>query len=241
MNSSIAFERDKARRNLGFPLTSLGVVTLISFLVALYAALVATPAERVEGNAFRIFYFHVPFALLTYVAFFFVLVGSLVYMWRQSQPWDRLARSAAEIGLLYCTLTLATGVLWGCPVWGVWWTWDARLTSTLVLWFIYLGYLMLRSYVEDRARAARYAAVLGVIGFLDVPIVQFSVNWWRTLHPESTVLASAGRSLPAPMLIALALGMLAVTLLFAFLLLLRLKAEQLRDTAFDLRLHLTSP
>jgi heme exporter protein C len=241
VNSSIAFERDKARRNLGFPLTSLGVVTLISFLVALYAALVATPAERVEGNAFRIFYFHVPFALLTYVAFFFVLVGSLVYMWRQSQPWDRLARSAAEIGLLYCTLTLATGVLWGRPVWGVWWTWDARLTSTLVLWFIYLGYLMLRSYVEDRARAARYAAVLGVIGFLDVPIVQFSVNWWRTLHPESTVLASAGRSLPAPMLIALALGMLAVTLLFAFLLLLRLKAEQLRDTAFDLRLHLTSP
>lgn len=208
---------------------ALGVATLLAMVGALASALLLSPSERVEGDLFRIFYFHLPLALLVYVAFFVVFVASIVYLVRPIRWWDRLALASAEVGLLFCTLVLATGSLWGRPVWGVWWTWDARLTSTLVLWFIYLGYLMVRAYVGDRGRAARYAAVLGIVGFLDVPIVQFSVNWWRTLHPQSTVTASLGQSLPAGMQSALILGLVAFALLYVELLLLRMRVEELRD------------
>jgi len=209
--------------------TLLGVATGMAMLLALYAALVASPPERVEGDLFRIFYFHVPLALLTYVAFGVTFVASLFYLWRGQPFWDRLALSSAEVGLVFCTLVLATGSIWGRPTWGVWWTWDARLTSSLVLWFIYLSYVMLRSYIEEHRRAARYAAVLGVIGFLDVPIVQFSVNWWRTLHPQSTVMASAGRSLPPSMLFALVLSLVAFSLLYVQLVMTRMHIEALQD------------
>ena len=216
----------------------LGAITLSATVGALYMALVASPPEQFEGDRFRIFYFHVPLGILTYVAFFVTFLASLVYLWKPLGFWDRLARCSAEIGLLFCTLVLATGSIWGRSVWGVWWTWDARLTSTLVLWFIYLAYLMVRSYVDDRGRAARYAAVLGVLGFLDVPVVQFSVNWWRTLHPQSTILASGGSSLAPSMLLALLWGMVAVSLLYALLLVLRLRTEALVEAAMELRLRL---
>lgn len=209
----------------------LGIVTMVAMLLALYGAFIASPPEARQGDLFRIFYFHVPLALLTYVAFFVVFVASVLFLWTKSARWDRLARSSAEIGLLFCTLVLATGSLWGRPIWGVWWTWDARLTSTLVLWFIYLAYLMIRSYVDDRSRAARYAAVLGIVGFLDVPVVQFSVNWWRTLHPKATITASLGQSLPPSMQAPFGMSMLAVALLFVYLLVVRQRIETLRDEA----------
>lgn len=229
-----AARADRAVRPTDVATVALGVATSVAMLGALVSALVLSPSERVEGDLFRIFYFHLPLALLVYVAFFVVFVASIAYLVRPSRAWDRLALASAEVGLLFCTLVLATGSLWGRPVWGVWWTWDARLTSTLVLWFIYLGYLMVRAYVDDRGRAARSAAVLGIVGFLDVPIVQFSVNWWRTLHPQSTVTSSLGQSLPAGMLSALVFGLVAFALLYVELLVLRVRVEELRDRQRDM-------
>src|SRR3712207_6747329 len=139
---------------------------------ALYASLVYAPTERVQGDVQRIFYVHLPVAWNAYLAFFVVFVASIVYLGRRGPWWDWLARASAEVGLLFTTLVLITGSLWARPIWGTWWSWDARLTTTLMLWFIYVGYLMLRSYVADEQRAARFSAILGIIGFLDVPIIQ---------------------------------------------------------------------
>jgi heme exporter protein C len=154
------------------------------------------------------------------VAYALVFVGSVSYLWRGWQGGDRLARAAAELGVLCTTLVLVTGSLWGRPVWGVWWTWDARLTTTLVLWFLYVGYLMVRSAVVAPRRAARVAAVVGIAAFVDVPIVQLSVTWWRTLHPAPSV----GRpdALAPAMLLTLALTAAASALVFGRLLSLRL-------------------
>ncbi len=213
--------------------TILGGATLVALLAALYAALVYAPTERVQGTVQRIFYIHVPLAWVSYLAFFVVFVASIAYLRTRSTWWDALARSSAEVGLLLTTLMLISGSLWARPIWGTWWSWDARLTTTLILWFIYLGYLMLRSSVTDEGKAARYAAVLGIVGFVDVPIVHQSVVWWRTLHPDPVVLASGGPALPGSMLAALLVSLLAFTLLYAFLVRVRMAVEAERG---DVRL-----
>src|SRR5438067_1346987 len=145
------------------------------------------PTDRVQGVVQRIFYIHVPLAWVAYLAFFVVFVASVAYLWKRNIWWDELARASVEIGVLFTTLFLIVGSLWAKPIWNTWWTWDARLTTTLVLWFIYVSYIMLRAYTPDVERAARFGAIVGIVGFLDVPIVHFSVTWWRTLHPEPVV------------------------------------------------------
>jgi heme exporter protein C len=130
--------------------------------------------------------------------------------------------------VLFTTLVLITGSLWAKPIWNTWWTWDARLTSTLVLWFIYVGYIMLRAYTPDIDRAARFGAVLGIVGFLDIPIIHFSVEWWRTLHPEAVV-ARANPQAPAPMIATLLVSLAAMTLVYATLLVYRTMIERTRD------------
>ena len=140
--------------------------SLLLMLAALYFALVYAPTERVQGNVQRIFYFHVPLAWVAYLAFFVVFVASIAYLRTRSAWWDALARSSAEVGLLFTTLVLITGSLWARPIWGTWWSWDARLTTSLILWFIYVGYLLVRSSVADRQRGARFGAVLGIVGFV---------------------------------------------------------------------------
>ena len=150
------------------------------------------PTERVQGDAQRIFYVHVPLAWVAYLAFFVVFVASVAYLRTRRERWDVLALASAEVGLLFTTLVLVTGSLWARPIWGTWWSWDARLTTTLVLWLLYAGYRMVRAYAGDAARGARYAAVLGIVGFLDVPLVHQSVVWWRTLHPGPTVRPGRG-------------------------------------------------
>ncbi|MFQ5895478.1 MAG: cytochrome c biogenesis protein CcsA, partial [Nitrospinota bacterium] len=155
---------------------------------------------------------------------------SLLYLWKNARTYDLWAHASAEVGVVFCTVVLLTGPIWARPVWGVWWTWDARLTTTLVLWLIYVGYLMLRAYVPEPERQARYAAVVGIVGFLDVPIVHLSVVWWRTLHPGPTVLRRAGLAdLPGSMHVALWSMLLALTLLFLFLLRQRAGLERERD------------
>ena len=217
----------------------LAVLVAISMIAALYAALVYAPTERTQGDVQRIFYFHLALAWNAYLAFFVVFVASIVYLVKRSMWWDALARASAESGLLFTTLVLIVGSLWARPIWGTWWTWDARLTTTLLLWFIYVGYLMLRGSIPEQARAARYAAVIGIIGFLDIPIIHQSVTWWRSLHPEAIVLAPGGPAIVDPsgrILQSLFIGLIAFTLLYVYLVWVRLDAELLRQDVRALRL-----
>jgi heme exporter protein C len=214
----------------------IGLAALILLLVS--AALwFASPAifypiggTQVECQACRIIYFHVPSAWVAYLAFFVVFVASIAVLRGGGRRWDALARASAEVGLVFTTLALITGALWGKPIWGTWWAWDARMTTTLILWFLYLAYLMLRGYVDDERRASRYAAVLGILGFVDVPINYLSVTWWRTLHPGIAIVRPEGPAMPAFMLQILVLSLVAFTLLYVYLLRRRVAIERLQRT-----------
>jgi heme exporter protein C len=214
--------------SLGWLDPILAAATLISFVAALYLAFVYAPTEAVQGDVQRIFYFHVPIAWLAYLAFFVVFCGSIMYLWKRSEGWDIAARCSAELGVVFTTLTLITGSIWGRPTWGAWWAWDARMTSTLILWSVYVVYLMLRAYGTDRERGARYGAVLGIVGFADVPIVQMSITWWRTLHPGPVVSLEGSGRLPPEMLLALMVSLLAFTLFYVLMLRQRMQVEWLR-------------
>jgi heme exporter protein C len=215
--------------------SALPLATLVLLPLSMAAIFLYAPTERVQGPVQRIFYLHLPLAWVAYLAFFIVFLASVLYLWKRHPRWDRLALSAAEIGVVFTTLVLITGSIWARPIWGTWWSWDARLTTTLVLWFIYVGYLMVRSYAGDEQRGARYAAVLGIVGFFDVPIIHQSVTWWRTLHPEPVVLAQGGPAMPAEMLETFLLSMAAFTALFGWLLWERLRLEQTRAELRQLR------
>lgn len=212
-------------------------VTLLALAVSTGMALFYAPTERVQGQAQRIFYFHVPLAWVAYLAFFVVLVGSVCYLWRRTEGWDRLAHASAEIGLVLTTLVLVTGSLWGRTVWGTWWSWDPRLTATLVLWFIYMGYLLIRQFSTNPTRAKRMSAVLGIVGFVDVPIVHQSVVWWRSLHPEPVVLNARGPQLPGEMLVTLLVNLFAFTLLYVFLMVVRVRVARLEAAVSERRRH----
>ncbi len=210
----------------------IGIVALANIAVALYMALFYAPTEMTMGDAQRIFYFHVPSAWIGFLAFFVVFVASLLYLWKRERKWDALALSAAEIGVVFTTLVLLTGPLWAKKAWGAFWVWDARLTTTLILWMIYVGYLMLRSSAENDRRA-RFAAVLAIVGFLDVPIIYFSVELWRTMHPTLLITDSGG--LAPAMTQTLMVALLSFTFLFVFLLIQRVRLEQARDQVNFLR------
>jgi len=215
----------------------LGIITALVMGLALLAAFFYAPMERTQGNVQRIFYIHLPIIWLAYLAFFVVFVSSGLYLWKQREIFDHVAYASAEIGFLFTSLVLVTGSLWARPIWGTWWSWDARLTTTLILWFIYGAYLTLRGLIPDDRQAARYAAVLGIVGFIDVPIIHQSVVWWRTLHPQTVVLAEGGPAMPPAMLQTLALSMVAFSLLYAWLMLKRVRLEHMRAKRHRLRLE----
>src|SRR4029079_18503072 len=152
---------------------------------------VVAPADAEQGNVQRIMYVHVPSAWLAYLSFFVVFIASIAYLRTSKIRWDRIAAASAEIGVLFTGLAIALGSLWGKPVWGTWWTWDPRLTTTAVLLLIYIGYLAIRRVTDNPTRRARWAAVIGIVGFIDVPIVHLSVIWWRSLHQGPTLLRLA--------------------------------------------------
>lgn len=213
------------------------VTTGLSFLLlllvmglALFAMFLFAPAERVQGDVYRLLFVHVPSAWLAFLAFGVVAFGSVLYLIRESSRWDRLAVASAELGVLFTTLALATGSIWGRSVWGVWWQWDPRLTTTLVMWFIYAGYLALRAYIDDPAIKQRMAAVAGIVGVLSVPLVWFSVEWWRSLHPTPSV-TSPGGGLPREMLLTLLICVAAFTVLYGVLLRQRMLLEQASSLA----------
>jgi heme exporter protein C len=200
--------------------------TLAAGLLALYMAFVYAPKEATMGDVQRIFYFHVGAAWTALLAFFVVLLGGLAYLRTADRRWDVLALSSAEIGVVFTTITLATGSIWAKPAWGAWWTWDPRLTTTTVLWLIYVSYLILRSAVDEPERRARFAAVVGIVGFVDVPIVFLSIRLWRTIHP--VLVKSEGFDMAPEMVYALLAALLAYTLLYAYLLLVRTSLERRR-------------
>jgi heme exporter protein C len=193
-------------------------LTYVVMVVALWCVFIYVPTEKAQGIVQRIFYFHVSVALTMFVAFFVVCVASIGYLWKQTPWWDSVALSAAEIGVLFCTLVLITGPIWARPIWGVWWTWDPTLTLTLVLWLIYVAYLMLRADATDTNRT-RFAAIVGIIGFVDVPLIRWTVTKWRTLHPKPVVIQEGGATgLPPSMMLTFLIS-LAACLLLCFLLL----------------------
>jgi heme exporter protein C len=194
------------------------LVGVLGVVGSLIRAIWYTPPEAVQGPAQKIFYVHAPAAWVAFLAFGIVAITSILYLWLKDPKLDLVAESSAEVGVVFTTMVLISGPLWGKPIWGTWWTWDARLTLTLFLWFIYVGYLILRGAVEDKAMRARYSAVLGILGALLIPFIHLSVYLFRTLHPMPIVLKPSAPSLPNDMLETLLLSFVSFTILFfAFL------------------------
>src|SRR6202047_3771289 len=194
-----------------FPI--LAVVTALLLAYALYQALVVAPTERTMGDVQRIFYYHVPSAWTAFLLFFVNLIASLTYLIRRNAKSDAIAVVSAEVGVVFCTVVLVTGPIWARPVWGIWWTWDIRLTTTLVLWLIYVSYLVLRRF-SDSSQTPKLAAVLAIFGALDVPLVYFSIWFFRTQHPQPVI--GGGGSIDPRMLRVLLINWLAF-LCFALL------------------------
>lgn len=211
-------------------------VTGALMLLTLSLVFLWVPTDVNLGISQRILYFHVPLALIGFVGFFLVFVGSVLYLWRGADRWDALAVASAEVGVLFTTLMLVTGSIWAKPVWGTWWTWDPRLTTSFVMWMIYVGYLLLRAYSPAGGQGSRYAAILGIVAFINVPIVYMATVWWRTIHPPQVVgpAAEAG-GMDERMGAALMVSMAAFLLLFAYLVLERYALRT--DEARVERLH----
>jgi heme exporter protein C len=200
----------------------LGVATCVLMVAALFMVFVYVPTEADQGIVQRIFYFHVPCAWVAFAAFAQVAISGVFYLWLGQQVWDDLGYAAAESGMVFCTLVLITGSIWAKPIWGAWWTWDSRLTTTLILWLLYGGYLMLRAMADDTPQVARFSAVVGIAAALDVPIIIVSVRLWRTIHPAVLVTRQGGHGLEDPRMVAtLLVSMAAFTALFVWLLCLR--------------------
>jgi len=203
---------------------SLFATTLVLFLLALWAVFILAPTEKTLGDVQRIFYFHVACAWTSFVAFFVVFAGGIAYLRTGHLKWDVLAGSSAEIGVVFTSLALMTGSIWAKHAWGSWWEWEPRLTTSLLLWLIYVSYLLLRGNLPERSRRATFSAVFGVVGFVDVPIVFMSIRWWRSIHPA--VVSGKGMDMVASMWPAFFLALAAFTLLYVSLMALRTSVEQ---------------
>jgi heme exporter protein C len=213
----------------------LGGATCILMLAALFMVFVYVPTEAQQGIVQRIFYFHVPCAWVAFAAFGLVAICGVFYLWLGQQVWDDLAYASAEIGMVFCTLVLVTGSIWAKPIWGTWWTWDSRLTTTLVLWLLYGGYLMLRAMADETPQIARFAAVVGIVAAADVPVIVVSVRLWRTIHPAVLVTRQGGHGLQDPRMVAtLLVAMAAFTALFVWLLMLRFATLRMHTRVLDL-------
>jgi len=206
----------------------LGSVTAAGLVMLSLFALVFSPAEADQGDAVRLMYIHVPTAVVAFLAFFVTAAGSALWLWKKSRWWDLVAASSAEIGVIFTALTLVTGMVWGRPIWGVYWTWDARLTSTALLLLLFLGYLAIRRVPAEPDVRNRRAAFAGLIAVVDVPIVHYSVNWWNSLHQEPTI-TRLDPSIDGLMLFTLMLGIVVFLLLYLWLLVHRFRLAWLEE------------
>lgn len=214
----------------------IAMISALFILMSILAIFYYAPIEQTMGIVQKIFYFHVAAAWTGFLAFAVVFVCSILFLARKKEHFDVFAACAAEIGVLFTTLVLVTGPLWAKPIWNTYWTWDPRLTTTMVLWLIYIGYLLLRQLIASPEKAARIAAVFGIIGFVDVPIVYFSIRLWRTMHPGYVMLMGGKNSgLDPRMFQVLMLSLIAFTGLFVTLLLLRVDIEKAAKAIEQLR------
>ncbi len=200
----------------------LGGIGGLILILNLYRILLVLPDEMNQGAIYRIIYYHVPAAFVGWTLFLVALFSSIGYLWKKTPAFDGVAASAVEVGWIFCSINLITGSLWGRIIWGIWWTWDARLTSMFVCWLIYGGYLVLRGAIEDTGQRATISAVLAIFAFADVPIVFMSIRWWRTQHP-SPVLETGG--LAKEMWPPLLLNLLALLMIATAMTLVRLDQE----------------
>ena len=194
-------------------------------VTGLYLGLIVAPPDYQQGDAQRIMYVHVPAAWMSMFVYGSMAAASAVaFIWKHPLA-DVAAKASAPIGCVFTGLALITGMLWGQPMWGTWWVWDARLTSVLILFFLYLGYIVLWSAIDEPTRAARAARILALVGAINIPIIKFSVDWWNTLHQSASVFRTSGPTMPASMLTPLLIMGLAYTVLYVALLLVRMRME----------------
>jgi heme exporter protein C len=218
-----------------------GTAVLATLVVTAVLALWITPADAQQDDAVRLLYLHVPTAWIAYLAFFVTAIASVLWLVPRTRRavWDLLAGASAEVGVIFTGLTLALGALWGRPVWGVWWEWDARLTTTAILFFLYLGYLALRRTGATADERGKRCAIAALIAFADVPIVHFSVNWWQTLHQTGTVFnPELDAEIHGSMAFTLVFAVAAFTLLYAYLVRLRLRVAELEEGLEDREVEL---
>ncbi len=206
----------------------LGAVAILLVIASAYASFYIAPEERTMGVIQRIFYFHVGSAWAGMDAFLVCFIANLLYVWRRQPKYDWLAVSSAEVGLVLTTVVLITGPIWAHPVWGIWWTWDARLTSTFVLWLLYVSYLLLRTLVEEQDRRALLSSLFGIFAFLDVPLVFGAIRWWRTQHPSPVIMGGQGSGLDPTMKKVFFFTVLAMNVFAAFLIVERYILEKLK-------------
>jgi heme exporter protein C len=220
------------RRRSTRALASLAACSLLG--IAAYAIFFLAPMESTMREVQRIFYLHVPSAWCGFLAFLIVFIANIAYLGTRRARWDWLGVSAAEVGVAFCTVVLITGPIWAKPVWGIWWTWDARLTSTFVLWLLYVAYLVLRTMLPEADRRAMVSAVFGIFAFLDVPLVYFSIRLWRTQHPQPVIAGGAGSGLDPRMWHVFLLSWAALLALMAVFLTKRYELEKMRHEAEEL-------
>jgi heme exporter protein C len=204
----------------------LAILSILGILIALYFALLVAPTEATMGSIQRIFYFHVPQGILSYTSALLVGVACLMYLIKGDLKWDRLAYCAAELGVLFSTTSIITGMIWAKPVWGAWWVFDARLTAQLVLALLFIAYFMLRAYIPEREKKARLSTVFGFLAMLDVPINYLSIWLWTTQHPQPVI---GGGGLDSQMATAFSISLVGFGLLYAYLLLQRLAIAKIEE------------
>ena len=203
-----------------------GIALILIFGIIGWAVFYLIPMEASMGITQKIMYIHVPSIWMAFLAILIAFIASLLYLWKRTERIDIVAHSSVELGVVFCGLALVTGSIWARPTWNTYWSWDARLTTTLILFLIFVGYLLLRKFTDYGERQARICAVVAIIGFLDVPLIHMSVVWWRTLHQPSTMFSPKQNVIDKPLLVMLWVCVLAFTLLFLYLLSNRIKLEK---------------
>ena len=200
-------------------------------LVTIYMVFMWVPTEQNLGVSQRIFYFHVPLGWIGMVSIFVVGIASVIHLLTKKNLWDAIAYSAAELGVIFATLILITGAVWAKPVWGVWWSWDPKLTTTLILWFVYVGYLMVRSFSPGGSQGRRYASVVALLGAIDAPIIYLASIWWRTAHPNLNIgpLAESDSDLDSKMLITFFVSLITFTIFYVYVMLERIQMRKCED------------
>ena len=234
-DKKVTGETQKQPRKVPTVSLILGLLTIISMSITVWMIFFYSPIDALQGVTQRILYFHVPTAWAGMLSFIIMAALGIIYLIKPDERLDWVSRAAAEVGIVFLTITLVLGSLWGKPIWGTWWVWDPRLTATLILWFVYAGYLMLRAYWGRNHDSARGGAVMSIIGAIDVPIIYLSVDWWRGQHPGQQITLTNSGALPPQALITLGVGLIAFSLLYAFLMVQAYQLQRLQTLAQRLR------